>query len=407
MVLQRSSSLPRFARAAARPTLDGRRAMRRERESSRMKAVVRLSRMDCRPRKPRARVASALVLSIAAMAGCSGQHDSPKRTGSNADGGHVAENCTDGIDNDGNGLVDCADPGCQPDYTCVAAPAGWSLGTFLAAVPEHAPSCPAGYAPSPFLVQGSASTVTCSCNCGSPCGEVVCDPRSNDAPPGPVPIASAGPDGGCAAADAGSLTSSGCVPFELAAGQSIGFAAAPFWESGALSVSNVTVARANALLCTVLAKGGGCGAGQACVPRPSADWNLCAFQSTRLDGRPLSANLVCPQGWAPPVESDGGTSVAVGVATSWDNSTVCTPCDCETDPQASCADATLTLYSDSACQSAVTAVGPGTCASVGSDIHSVQYRATPSHTGCTSCPSTPTGTETSSPDGGYVVCTVR
>jgi hypothetical protein len=170
-------------------------------------------------------------------------------------------------------------------------------------------------------------------------------------------------------------------------------------------VGDTTVGHTNALLCTPSATGGGCGVGRACVPKPSSsDWRIGPYRAGNLDGRPLSATLVCPQEWVSSLQNDGGAPVAVGVATSWDVSGACTPCDCETDPQAGCGGATLTLYTDSSCQSSVTTLGLGVCAVVGADIQSAQYSATPIHAGCTGSPSVPTGIETSSPDAGYVVC---
>jgi hypothetical protein len=217
-------------------------------------------------------------------------------------------------------------------------------------------------------------------------------------------LATAGADGGCSDAGAGSLTSPGCVPYQLKAGQSIGFANPPASISGALSISQTLAGHLNALLCTAPVTGGGCGTGRACVPKPTAPWSLCLYQATNVDGRSLSADVACPRDWVSSLPNDGGAAVAAGVATSWDDSHACTPCDCEVDPAAGCAQATLTLYSDSSCQTAVTAVGPGICAAVGADIQSAQYSATPTHAGCTSSQSTPTGIEKSSPDAGYVIC---
>src|SRR5580698_10770098 len=105
-----------------------------------------------------ARLASCLAFGLAeAVVGCAQHGAAPK-----PDGGASPENCTDGIDNDGNGLVDCADPACQPAYTCVTAPAGWTIGAFLPSVADQpGPSCPTGYAPSPLHVQQPAFSVTC------------------------------------------------------------------------------------------------------------------------------------------------------------------------------------------------------------------------------------------------------
>ena len=234
-----------------------------------------------------------------------------------------------------------------------------------------------------------------------------------DSPPGPLVLKAGGPDGGCSESDAGTLsatnagtgTSSGCVPYQLGAGQSIGFAAPPIWYGSASSIGYSDVGHRNALLCTPATMGGGCDAGQACIPKPpSSEWGLCSFQARAVNGTPLSASAVCPQDWLSSIKSDGATPVAIAVATEWDVSVACTECSCETDPQAACADARLTLYSDANCQEAVTTVGPGECAPVGANILSAQYTATPVHAGCTSSGSRPTGIEESPPGAGYVLC---
>jgi hypothetical protein len=331
-------------------------------------------------------------------------------------GGVVAEICTDGVDNDGNGLVDCEDPACQAGYTCVAAPAGWSFGAFASIAPGgQARPCPPGYATSPTFVQEPASSVTCTCTCPSTCGEVFCGGSPN-APPGPVVVSGASADGGCAAPVGGVVPSSGCSALQLSKGQAIGFAAPPFESSGTLSEGLATVGHPEDVLCFA-PTGGGCGAGQACVPRPSSTWKLCGVQAAAVDDGPLTADGVCPHdlvaslpGEAAEIgdagdAGDAGAPLVFAVATRWDESSACNECDCESDPEAGCADAVLTLYADSSCQSPVSKVGPGVCAPVAQDIRSASYGATAVHIGCTddSHPA-PTGVETPYPDAGFVVC---
>lgn len=321
------------------------------------------------------------------------------------------EICTDGVDNDGNGLVDCADPACQSGYTCVTTPAGWTIGAFLPGFSDQIQaSCPLGYGPNPLFVLEPASTVTCSCECDWYCGRIDCMPYDNEPP---LVLTAGGPDGGCSESDAGTLTvtntgtatSSGCLPYQLGAGQSIGFTKPPFSSPSPSSTGTTLVGHQNAVLCTPAAIGGGCGTGRACVPKPSSnEWGICAYQARNIDGKPLSASVACPQDWVSSVANDGGTPLAVSVATNWDESGACTPCSCEPDPEAACADPTLTLYSDPNCQVSVTAVGPGECALASTTILSAQYNATPVHAGCTSSGSEPTGIEKSSPGAGYVVC---
>jgi hypothetical protein len=82
------------------------------------------------------------------------------------DGCNQPENCLNGIDDNCNGLVDCADPACQgAGFFCTAAaiPSGWTLVAFSATT---RPSCPTQYASEQAIVSNLAGGPdTCSCNC--------------------------------------------------------------------------------------------------------------------------------------------------------------------------------------------------------------------------------------------------
>jgi hypothetical protein len=75
-----------------------------------------------------------------------------------------AEQCTDGIDNDCNGLTDCADPACsQQGYACVPTPpGGWSFVGFAA---NNQPGCPSGQQTSNVDVDPMLQSASCSCTC--------------------------------------------------------------------------------------------------------------------------------------------------------------------------------------------------------------------------------------------------
>src|SRR5262249_56746911 len=54
------------------------------------------------------------------------------------------ENCLDGVDNDCNGLTDCADPACTAGYRCVAAPPpAWS--GFALYADRRTAGCPSSF----------------------------------------------------------------------------------------------------------------------------------------------------------------------------------------------------------------------------------------------------------------------
>ncbi|XXX81291.1 hypothetical protein WMF30_21255 [Sorangium sp. So ce134] len=101
--------------------------------------------------------------------------DEPEPSGSGGSGGAGAEDCSNGADDDGDGLVDCADPACG-DFVCTAAvPEGWS-GYFALFDGEPAmdPGCPAAFAEGqPFVGNRglSAPPASCACSCGPPEGQ--------------------------------------------------------------------------------------------------------------------------------------------------------------------------------------------------------------------------------------------
>src|ERR1700759_428939 len=86
-----------------------------------------------------------------------------------------AERCFDGIDNNGDGLVDCADPSCASVAGCVAAvPWGWTGHTALydGAI-AGAPSCAAPFATAvmPGNAELTAAPSSCAaCVCCAPNG---------------------------------------------------------------------------------------------------------------------------------------------------------------------------------------------------------------------------------------------
>jgi hypothetical protein len=98
------------------------------------------------------------------------------------------ENCTNGIDDDCNGLIDCADPACNPAYQCVPSwpSSGWTAPVVLyddtvAGGPAPAPaSCVAPYAAD--VMDGHDTPVAadagCSCSCGSVQGASCSNPSA-------------------------------------------------------------------------------------------------------------------------------------------------------------------------------------------------------------------------------------
>jgi hypothetical protein len=188
------------------------------------------------------------------------------------DGCATTENCTNGIDDNCDGKIDCADPTCT-GYSCaMAVPAGWSgpallwTGTFG----TPAPSCPSGYTPSLDANQGpSGSPDTCTCTC-TPSGQLCQTTGSfmiNMNCTGNCATVSPAGDGSCTTVPSNSCGNAGS------------FAATAPTLTGGTCASQVTITPGTAASWTTTARvclknasdaPGGCGGtGEQCVLTPS------------------------------------------------------------------------------------------------------------------------------------------
>jgi hypothetical protein len=121
------------------------------------------------------------------------------------------ENCTNGIDDNCDGLVDCADPQCtQMGFACTASaiPAGWLLVSFSTSA---RPVCPVAWGAEAQVVSNVAGAPgTCACTCsGGPAtcvGTATYNGYPNACSTGAAPVNLAVNDGACAATTA-SITS--------------------------------------------------------------------------------------------------------------------------------------------------------------------------------------------------------
>lgn len=98
--------------------------------------------------------------------------DATDADGDTTDGGLLVATCFDGEDNEAAGtagLVDCADPACEPYATCVVSPA--EVGVLVAA----SDPCPAGYEGGETLIhQDLNAPATCE-GCGCTPGDTTCE----------------------------------------------------------------------------------------------------------------------------------------------------------------------------------------------------------------------------------------
>jgi hypothetical protein len=118
--------------------------------------------------------------------------DAPKPSDATTPSG---ENCFDGIDNNGNGLVDCADPACAGIAMCApAVPNGWLGHAELyegAAMPSLGCIAPWTQELVPGRTAPSGTPATCgACACGAPNAQGACLPSGGAATVAPVTFAS-------------------------------------------------------------------------------------------------------------------------------------------------------------------------------------------------------------------------
>jgi hypothetical protein len=175
------------------------------------------------------------------------------------------EVCDDGIDNNDDGLVDCQDPECQPNYMCVMGPpAGFSLTYVSDGQPAD---CPGGDAPRTVYTASSPTCDLTGCACGPPNGgcSVTASLYTTQ----------------CMGGTASNLTMTGFMCYGGLNGST----------SGSFTVSTASVSCAAmgtatttpgpqpaALRVCGTTTGGGCPAGEACVLRPTAGFGaVCAI----------------------------------------------------------------------------------------------------------------------------------
>jgi hypothetical protein len=255
------------------------------------------------------------------------------------------EACEDGIDNDGDGLVDCADPSCQPDHECIPEPPG---GFTLEYVGSN-PTCPDGAAPRVVLTQDTPACDLSSCGCGSPNGACGINATFFST--------------ACMGGTGSNVTMSGNTCYN-----SFGTALGGTFIASAAAVSCTATGTATTTappppralnLCTVSASGG-CTAGQRCVRR-TGDSPACAV---------AQGAMACPSEY--PVSRTAGDSI--------DDQRQC-GCGCSS--AASCAGAQVQYYGSGGCNGMPkTVTASTTCQVLQSQASSARVSNGGAPTGC-------------------------
>jgi hypothetical protein len=298
-----------------------------------------------------------------------------------------AENCTDGIDNDCNGVADCADPACQPQFQCVpGVPPTWTRAVLNE---SGRTACPTGYTGArDVIVDPNLSPATCACTCGA--ATVTCNAGSFTVSGGPN-------DAECATArEAPFPTNNGtcrALSVTVPASTSLRIAAAPP-SSATCGVNQSTTlpAQKNGRTCDGSNMGSaGCAPGNVCVRRAPAPYTQCI----RRPGR-----QTCP----------GTFPNAKLTATSLTDTRACSTCVCGAQ-NAVCANATVSIFGNETCSAAPagasTATLDGTCREVTSALGSVEVRSYRYNaTGTATCAKTQDATPIGSavPVGEETVC---
>ncbi|AKU96193.1 hypothetical protein AKJ09_02857 [Labilithrix luteola] len=269
------------------------------------------------------------------------------------------EVCDDGIDNDCNGLADCADLGCSAGFVCVDPPPdGWE--TVLLA--DHTrPACPAAYttATDVRVVQGDGA-LACACDCGNNCG-------------GTITLAQ-GSSAGCGSATTRGFDANATGCTSTGFGLASGFAQATS-DGNACAASDDVVRRndpTDGRTCAPPPKvGGGCPDAQRCLPR-GGSFAMCVAR--------VGMNACPTSGFTKQWRS--------GTAAS--DQRECMGCSCDSNP---CSVA-LQLWTHPTCQGNSTLTITNSCAANGS-INNVKAYKSSATNGCTQAtPSVQQGTLT-------------
>lgn len=262
---------------------------------------------------------------------------SSSSSSSSSSGQSGSENCLDGIDNDGDSDIDCADSDCTADYTCVEAlPNGWTLARVEqgAGIAPPAGACDDGSSPYVVFTEPAGPAECTKCECG-PLSGTTC------APP---PIRCYNVTGTCSIGSddwTSALQSGNCVkPTGLLDGSSILSCklldTAMVTDAGTCAPSNADFPNKDMFggwvrACAVTENGSGCGGSSVCVPEGSANESSCIWQS---------GDQACPVGWPSKVVAYAGA----------DDDRSCTACGCSVSP--TCTGGSYTFYDVEAC-------GPG------------------------------------------------
>ena len=286
------------------------------------------------------------------------------------------EECFNGVDDDCDGLTDCADPACQPVAECVPEAAGFTYGA------EVAPggACPADFGAATLdLSQGLTAPTTCNgcaCTASLTCTNLLTEGAAGTCPPfSPV----VGIDVNSLACESIHLTSHNASTQSTSTHTSCGWSGTP--SPAALSWG------AGTRVCTTSSVGAGCAPGNVCVAKATKH---CAT---------TSASAACAAGYH--TEGAGGPWYT-GVT---DTRSCGSTCGCTTSG-GSCGMSIVELFTASGCGAGSTTEILDNAVACNMPLTYQSVRVAPGHDAVqpTCSPSYAPMTGSASPSGAVTVC---
>jgi hypothetical protein len=286
------------------------------------------------------------------------------------------EDCMNGIDDDGNGKVDCADPACvNAGYTCVPQlPSSFAGPGEVYDGPGPSPPCDPLY-PTDYPAGAPGQPVYATPQCAMSCGDCKCgDPAAGSC--GDPQFWSTTDVGlGCTGGKAGPVRPSQCV--DLLAKPTRYFTRAGAAGGGSCTPTGGTPNRQAPIwntghLCQTNAKGGlGCDPGYVCWPKPQPPFlpQACIF---------ASGDQSCP--------STGYTvKRSYYDSNDYGDTRDCTTSTCICTPHVSCGAQELDLYSKPTCGGIAAPIAvPSPCQTFPAGVASLSFTAsTPTVSDCT------------------------
>ena len=341
--------------------------------------------MDMRVGRRGHAVAAGVVLLTMIGAGCSLMG---LDSGGGDGGACHAEQCDNGLDDDCNGLTDCADPACQAaGFSCLSAPVP-AGATLVAYNPTARPACPASYGQAELVIGNIDGGATCDCTCAGT--EAVCTAIASYH----AYVDGCGKDGGLVTSS-GITATSACKLGDPAAPPGAGYdlynpltPEAGQGTCGATPVSLPAPGADEGEICPApLASDGGCH-GEVCRLAPGAGFRTCVLFPTGLASCPAS-------GFSQQVLVSSGRPGYVDTRS-------CVGCQCGTSLACSSLDHLALFEGNDSCRGdADVVIGP-TCG--GSHKTAAQsYQSVFVSTGSAECEETQPGTL----DGGVTLDTSR